>query len=72
MEQHQAGVCREQNLQRVMDIIMPSSARDKNIHIILKAFRTKDNTAYFLSIIYLHMHETHLPLITQICTNTSK
>lgn len=45
MEQHQAGVYRQQNLQRIMDIIMPSSAQDKNIHITLKAFRTKDNTS---------------------------
>lgn len=44
MEQQQSGVCRQQNLQRIMDIIMPSSAWDKNIHITLKAFRTKDNT----------------------------
>lgn len=45
MEQHQAGVYRQQNLQRIMDIIMPSSAQDKNIHITLKASRTNDNTS---------------------------
>lgn len=42
--ERQAGEFGEQNLQRIMDIIVPSSAQDKNIHITLKAFRTKDNT----------------------------
>lgn len=39
---------------------MPSSAQDKNIPITVKAFRKKDNTAYFPSIIYLHMHEIRI------------